>query len=54
MQQVWRWAICAYTAHASLGQYRAYCAVLISIGTLRFIGRQRHGNGKKTHYDMCL
>ena len=23
-------------------------------GTLRFIGRQRDGNGKKTIYDMCL
>ena len=23
-------------------------------GTLRFIGRQRDGNGKKTLYDMCL
>ena len=24
------------------------------IGTLRFIGRQRDGNGKKTLYDMSL
>ena len=23
-------------------------------GTLRFIGRQRDGNGKKTLYHMCL
>ena len=26
----------------------------VTIGTLRFIGRQRDGNGKKTLYDMCL
>ena len=30
---------------------REWCFI---IGTLRFIGRQRDGNGKKTLYDMCL
>ena len=28
--------------------------LLNTLGTLRFIGRQRDGKGKKTLYDMCL
>ena len=37
--------------HGKLAKMRVVKNLL---GTLRFIGRQRDGNGKKTLYDMCF
>ena len=46
--------LCAFMHNEWAKTCNDACVTCAILGTLRFIGRQRDGNGKKTLYDMCL